>query len=250
MLHIQSSGIGPDVVFLHGTPTTTDIFDGVVAELARGCRCHVVHLPGYGGSPAPTLPVTLEALHAALEATLKNLGGEPMTLVGFSSGAWHALALALGGRLPVVRVALLAGAAELASEEREGSRQFAAALRAGADLKPLAALRFLGPGSQADPARRASVEAWLDAAPREVIASELEAFAGAPSLLDDLSRLEVPVLARVGAADVATPVVKSQAIASRVKRATLQIVPEVGHALPLEDGPGCAAALAAFITGA
>lgn len=248
MLHVESHGAGPALVFLHGMPTTVDVFDGLIGELAADHACHVVHMPGYGKSPSPTLPVSFDELHTAVEKVLRGLAGT-LTLVGTSGGAWHALALALRGTVEVSRIALFAGLAELSAAERDGFRQFAVALRAGANLKPLAAPRFLSPASQADPARCAAVEAWLEAAPAEVIASELDALAATPDLIDDLSRLALPVLLRVGALDQATPPSKSETIARHLPNATLQVVPDVAHALLLEDTAACVAAVRAFVAG-
>lgn len=246
-LHLETTGSGPAIVFLHGTPTTVDVFDGIVASLSASHTCHVVHMPGYGKSPAPTLPVSFDRLYDELAGTLGALGTEPFTLAGTSGGAWHALALALRGVLPVARVALFAGLADLSAQERDGFRQFASALRAGADLRSLAAPRFLSSAAQQRPALRAAVEAWLEATPPEVLASELEAFAAAPDLLVGLSSLSLPILACVGGADAATPVAKSEAIAASSKAARLVVLPDVGHALTLEDPARCVNELHAFV---
>lgn len=246
-LHVETRGSGPAIVFLHGAPTTVDVFDGVVARLSAGHTCHVVHMPGYGKSPAPTLPVSFDALYADLTAVIAALGAGPFTLCGTSGGGWHALALAQRGTLPIARVALFAGLADLSAVERDGFRQFATALRAGANLKPLAAPRFLSPNAQNDPAKRAAVEAWLDAGPPDVIASELEAFANAPDLLDGLAALGLPILACVGGADAATPVAKSEAIVVRSKTARLVVLADVGHAITLEDPDSCVKELRAFV---
>lgn len=248
-MHVQSTGTGPAVVFLHGTPTTVDVFDGVIAQLADTHTCHVVHMPGYGKSAAPALPISFEALYDEIATTLSAVTVGAVTLCGTSGGAWHALALALRGVLPVTRVALFAGLADLGDAERDGFRQLAVALRAGADLRSLAAPRFLSPAAQQRPELCAAVEAWLGAAPAEVLASELEAFAAAHDLLDRLGGLTVPVLACVGSADAATPVAKSEAIVVRCKAARLVVQADVGHAILLEDPAGCVKELRAFVAG-
>jgi pimeloyl-ACP methyl ester carboxylesterase len=92
-----------------------------------------------------------------------------------------------------------------------------------------------------------AVEGWLDAAPSEVIAQDLEAFADAPDLVPSLSNLRIPVVARVGAADAATPVAKSEAIVRACPSASLQVVDGAGHALVYEDVEGTRAAIRAWL---
>jgi pimeloyl-ACP methyl ester carboxylesterase len=68
-----------------------------------------------------------------------------------------------------------------------------------------------------------------------VIAAELEAFVEAGDLRGQLSKLKAPVLLRVGEKDVATPPELSREIADAVPGARLEIVPNCGHALLIED---------------
>ena len=56
-------------------------------------------------------------------------------------------------------------------------------------------------------------------------------------------------MVRVGTLDVAVPPALSQALASGLPRATLQLVEGVGHAIMIEDAEGTNAALRAFISG-
>ncbi|MEQ8665358.1 MAG: alpha/beta hydrolase [Rhodospirillales bacterium] len=45
-----TSGDGPDVVLVHGTPTSAIVWDSVVERLRRRYRFHFLDLPGYGKS--------------------------------------------------------------------------------------------------------------------------------------------------------------------------------------------------------
>jgi pimeloyl-ACP methyl ester carboxylesterase len=75
------------------------------------------------------------------------------------------------------------------------------------------------------------------------LAAELEAFAGAPDLRDDIGRLDVPLLLRVGELDISTPKERARRIMPCARRAILNEVPNVGHALLLEDFDGTATAI-------
>jgi pimeloyl-ACP methyl ester carboxylesterase len=238
-LSLRRSGRGRPIVFLGGCPTTWDVLSPLAKALTTTHETIELALPGYGQSPALAEPYSLEAAHEAVEATLRGAGVTSCAIVGFSGGAYRALALACRGNVEVTQVLSLGGLASLEPAEKAGFHQFAAALRAGQDLRPLAGPRFLSPAfATAHPEAVKAVEAWLEAAPKDVIAGELDAFADADDLGPRLSQLAIPVLARVGELDQATPPPKSEAIVKACKNARLEVVPGAGHALVLEDLDG------------
>jgi pimeloyl-ACP methyl ester carboxylesterase len=247
-LSLRRRGRGPSIVFLGGCPTPWDVLSPFAAALTTTHEAVEVALPGYGGSPSLTAPYTLDAAQAAIEDTLLAAGVGECAVVGFSGGAYRALALALGTRVKVTRVFCLAGLASLAPEEAAGFRQFAAAVRAGQDLRPIAGPRFLSPAfAKAHPEAVTAVEAWLSAAPPAVIASELDGFADARDLLPALGALRVPVVARVGSADAAAPPPKSEAIVRACPSARLEIAEGAGHALVYEDVDGTIASMRSWL---
>lgn len=245
-MDLRIAGTGRAVVFLHGCPTTPDLLDPIAARVATFAQSVSVSLPGYGKSPPLEGSWDLGKLHAAIEDALLARGIERASIVGFSGGAYHALALACRARVRVDAVVSLAGLLGLSPEEKDGFRQFAAGVLAGADLKPLAGPRFLSAHART-PENVAAVEKWLDATPRENLAAELLAFVEADDLTAKIRALAIPILARVGAEDVAAPPAKSEAIARAAARGALQILPGVGHALPIEDLEGTASAVAAAL---
>ena len=244
LLSLRRSGRGLPVVFLGGTPTTWDVLADVARAIAGTHEAIELSLPGYGASAPLAGRYTLEAAHAAVEQTLIEAGVRECALVGFSGGAYRALAIALRGAIRVTHLLSLAGLASLSAEEAAGFRGFAEALRAGAELKGIAAQRFLSPAfAAAHPEACVAVEGWLDAAPREVVAAELDAFAEAPDLTPALAGLRIPVAARVGTLDAAAPVQKSEAIVAACAGAALETVAGAGHALMFEDLAGTIASL-------
>jgi 3-oxoadipate enol-lactonase len=211
----------------------------VAQAIASGHRSLVVALPGYGGTPSLPGAYDLDHLHDALESELRaRITGE-MAIVGFSSGGYHALSLALRDRLRVHTVVSLAGFASLTTVEREAIRQFVGAIGLGADLESVLAARFLSPTfAAAHPRAVEDVKRWPHATAPEKLASELEALALSDDLRPRLSSLEARVVCRVGELDVACPVAASRAIVASVKRGRLEVVPRAGHALIHEDLDG------------
>ncbi len=246
-VRLESLGQGPHVLLLHGTPTSWDVLRPIAAASDR-FTFHLAAMAGYGGTAPAAAPWSLDDQLAAIERALARDGVTELAVVGFSGGAYRALSLALRGNVKVRAVVTLAGLAALSAEEVAGFRGFAAALRQGADLSGVATARFLSPAfAKTHPAACAEVESWLHAADAQSLALELDAFAEARSLVADLARLDVPVTARVGGADVAAPLAHSKEIVGACKHGALQVVDGAGHALLLEDRDATVAAVLAAL---
>jgi len=185
--------------------------------------------PGFGVEDVETL----------VEESLLEHRVAAATFIGYSGGGYHALALALRGRVHARGVISLGGLASLDQSEREGFRELARLLREGLSLRELLPSRHLSEAyASTHPDSVAEVRAWANATSVDNLAAELEAFSHLPDLLEPLRDLRAPVLARVGALDVSCPVAKSEAIVRASSNATLELVPEVGHALLIEDLEG------------
>ncbi len=246
MLHVEVSGRGPrSVILLHGAPTPPELLAPLVEVPEAGLRRLVVHLPGYGRS-APNPPgAGLEETQRRLIETLEAAEVSDCALVGYSAGAYLALALACSGRVRPRVVVSLAGFARLADEEREQYHQFARVLRTGADLQKLMPARMLSTGARAArPGLAYAVEGWLGVIPAGTLADELDAIGRCEDLTPRLAALACPVICRAGAADVAVPLHHAMTIVRSCADARLELVPGAGHALPLEDAEGTRASIA------
>lgn len=245
MVALEIAGKGPPLVFLHGVPLQPEAFRPLAHALQSTHTTVIVSLPGYGSTPPLAPGWTLEDVHDEIEAALAHSGLSRVGLVGFSGGGYHALALAYRAHVDVTAVALLAGVMQVTPAEGESFHALAAALRAGQDLRVHMRPRMLSPGfRQRHPERVVEVERWLDATSAANLAAELEVFAAAPDLSEKVGALRIPVLARVGAEDVAAPPAVAEAIAKCAPKGQLEVVPGAGHALLIEDLEGTSASLA------
>lgn len=220
----------------------------VADALKTTCRCLLVDLPGYGGSPVGSAieggRYSMARAQQMLEADLLARGVRAAAFVGFSLGAHRALSLALSGRVRATHVVCLGGMAFLSPEEKQGLVGAAGLIRQ--NLFPAEALvpRFLPDAwVVAHPEHAKRVAAWADAAPRQVVGAELESMADLEDLRPLLRDVTVPVLARVGELDVAVPPAHSKAISEGVARGRLQLVPGCGHALTCQDLAGTTEAI-------
>ncbi|AEI69042.1 alpha/beta fold hydrolase [Corallococcus macrosporus] len=111
-LRVLEAGAGPTVVLLHGRGGAASQWFTYLTVLARGHRVLAVDLPGFGMSSAPDGPLATAEDAAAfftapVESLLARLAPGPVTVVGHSLGGLVALELALRGRVPVERLALV-----------------------------------------------------------------------------------------------------------------------------------------------
>lgn len=238
---------GAPLLLLHGQFMGASLFDPFVERLARTHRLVVPDLPGYGRSPLPPA-FALDAVRRALEAELGRLGIASVAAVGFSLGAYHAIALALAGRVRVTHLALLGPLAGGDPEALAPFAGFARMARAGEPLDELFASVSIPPArAAADPGYVGAIRAAVAAAPAATLAAEFDAIAALPDLRPRLGEIRAPTLVRVGAEDRNTPPAGAREIAAAIPGARLEVVPGVGHLLFHEDGPGTLASVERFL---
>jgi len=235
-LYLDIRGSGPAVVLLHGCPSSPDDYAPLAERLARRHRVVVPHLHGYGRSDCGPRPYSLGRAVSDLESRLLNEGITAADFVGFSGGAYKVVAIALGDRVAVSRLVLLAPAIGLDADVAQGYRDVAAAVRSGAlDARTTWLDRMASPGfATRDPTGAARVLAWLDAVPQPVVCDELVAFADADDLRPRLGSIDCPVLVCAGTADRAVPMSWSEDVVRRLSRASLERIDGAGHALLIE----------------
>jgi 3-oxoadipate enol-lactonase len=235
-LHVEDYGSGPAVMLLHGIPSAPGDFGPLVARLADGHRVLVPHLPGYGRTPPDAEGPSPDTILGRLERWLLDAGIARADLIGFSGGAYKAVAIALRGRVAVSRLILFAPVVGLDPDAAQSYRNVAAAARSGAfDPRPSWLDRMASPGlAERDPATAARVLAWLDAAPPAVLCDEIEAMADAADLRPRLGDLTCRVLVCAGLVDQAVPLAWSRDVARRCRHGTLEVVEGAAHALLLE----------------
>lgn len=239
-LHVEVHGSGFPVVVLHGAPTTPDHMRPLAERLGRRWRALLVHLPGYGKS-ASLLPYDLPRSHVLLEEALASLGVKQAAFVGLSGGSYRSFTLATRGNVRAVAIVGLGPVADFPPDEAAGLIAYGVPIRRGDALEPIIESVMVSAMTRKNPAWVADVRAWATATPREEMAQELAAFAHAPDLRPAIAKLDIPILLRVGDADLATPPVRARRIDAVAKRVSLEIVPGAGHALLCEDFDGTAA---------
>ncbi len=256
-MFVREKGTGAEVLLLHGAPASPHDFQPLVERLVPKYRVLVPDMPGYGQSRFPSGDYTWARSIELVEDALLARGVSSLrAVVGFGEGAHRALAIALGGRIPVGAVVSLGGFATLDASTRTGLSGLAQIIKVLPHLRDQTIQQFYvsrALSAEFATSHRDDVDRvmnWLNETTPFALGWELDALSKSEDLTPRLKDLKAPVLVRVGALDQTSPVAFSEQLARGVPDATLQIVPGKGHALLIEDVDATVEAIASFLEGA
>lgn len=246
----ERHGPGPVLVALHGIGSEARSFDAL-ATCLPDWRVIAWEAPGYGPSePVATAWPSADDYAEAVERLATNLGLQRFHLVGHSLGTLigaayarrhpaRVLSLTLascaqGGGVPRGADLPPAHAERIAALEREGARRFAAARAPRLIHEPERHPDLVA--AVADSMAKVRLPGYGQAV-RMLASGDLAA---------DCARLGVPTAVVVGDADAVTPPEQSRRAhrsIPAVLRGAFTLVPEAGHALPLQAPAALAAAV-------
>jgi len=222
----------PSLVFLHYFGGSSGAWTEVIEKLATDYHCVAPDLRGFGASDA--LPENYEVKDYADDVAdlISILTIENYVLIGHSMGGKIALALAARKPKNLQSLILLAPSPPTPEpiKETEREKQLAShgnrcvatdtiCQAAGGKLPGEVFARAINDNLRTS---EAAWKWWLESGSREDISSEVK-------------KINVPVLVAAGERDEAmTPELLKTEIVRRVKDASLIVVPEVKHLLPLE----------------
>jgi pimeloyl-ACP methyl ester carboxylesterase len=107
-VHDAEQGSGPPVLFLHGNPDSSIMWEALIAGMKARFRCIAPDLPGFGHSEVPAnLDVSLEGMAKWIDEVVRGLKlSEPLNLVAHDFGATFGLAWAIRHSEKVRRIAV------------------------------------------------------------------------------------------------------------------------------------------------
>lgn len=95
-VHYLDEGEGPPILFLHGNPTWSFLYRGVIIRLRKRFRCIAVDYPGFGLSAHPDDYGYTPAEHAdVVRALVRHLDLKDLTIMGHDWGGPIGLRVAL-----------------------------------------------------------------------------------------------------------------------------------------------------------
>jgi 3-oxoadipate enol-lactonase len=249
-LAFDRRGRGAAVVFLHGMGGGREDWAGELEAFGRNRMAIALDIPGYGGSALTAPTFSISAAADEIARFLAALDGAPVHLVGLSLGG--RIAMSVAHRHPHLLRSLTIAATTSVFRPDLTSEARGAALAARADAIESAgaftqiaeqdALLLAGDNVSLQRRTRATIERLGPA----------RYAAGIRALIDFdarpwLGSIDIPTLVIGGGRDAAAPVDALSALAAALIDARLEIVPDAGHIVNLDQPAAFEQHLAAFL---
>lgn len=237
-LHYQVHGdIGPWVVLVHGGLAHSGSWADQLPVLSASHRVVTFDIRGYGHSVATDGRFGIPAATDDLEALLGHLGIESAAVVGFSMGGFIAQELALRAPELVQSLVLVSTAARVHDDAAAAFRERARVIeRDGldAELEEHVPRAFSIAFRTAHPDELRHYAEEVARNDPIVVAATFRALAEFDAH-ERLHGLAVPTLIVAGAEDAALGADAARELADTIADATVEVLPDVGHTLHLEE---------------
>jgi pimeloyl-ACP methyl ester carboxylesterase len=237
-MHWREAGEGDPLIFIHGFPFNSSLWDAQLAAVPAGWKFIAPDLRGFGASEATGEPFSMDIFADDIAALLDHLELDQAVICGMSMGGYVALSLVM--RQPD-RVRALVLSATRASADSEEARR--------ARLELAARARVQGPQPVIDamlphlltahtelkqPEVVAKVREMMEATPAQTLARSLEAMAARRDYTNELSSINVSTMVVRGEQDEMIPAADMELIARTVRGARHEVISFAGHMPPLE----------------
>lgn len=251
-LYTRTAGTGLPVVLLHAFPLSSAMWLAQREGLARACRVITPDLRGFGGSRLGDDEPSLDLMADDVARVLDAEGVERAVIGGLSMGGYVTMAFCRRHPDRVLGVILAATKASPDTDAARGNRERVAreVLAEGSDVLVREVLPGLtGPTTRQ---RRAMVsgrvKGLVQSAPPQAVAWAQRAMAGRPDSFDTLAGLKVPALVLAGEEDELAPPSDARAMAEAVPEGRLEVIPEAGHLIAVEQPEAFNEAVARFLS--
>lgn len=238
-LAYQDSCSGPTVLFIHGFPLNSSLWEPQMEDLNDTARLLAPDLRGYGLSPAGEGPYSMEMLAKDCLGLLDMLGVQPpIVLCGHSMGGY--IAFEFLRQFPELVAGLVLVATRAAAdtpETRKNRDRMAKAVqeRGPGALTDGVLSKLLAPDNYENNDKLvAFVREMIDSASVNGIAGALAAMKERPDSTPLLPEIAVPTLVIHGAEDEIVPLAEAEAMCEAIPDAELVTVPNAGHLPNLE----------------
>jgi pimeloyl-ACP methyl ester carboxylesterase len=242
-------GAGPPLFLIHGIGASRHSWDGVLTTLKSHFRCISYDLRGHGRSPAPPPPYTLDDLVEDLEALRSELGIERAHIAGHSLGGMIGPAYARRYPQQVLSLGLLSTAAFRSPEDGAKVRGVVQDMRnrgIGPVLETLKERWFT-------PEFAARCPDVIERRMRQVIETDAEVFLSVFDIYAGtemgpwLSEIRHPCLVLTGENDGGCNPRLNRQMAAALSRSSLEMLPNLRHAILLEAPDAVAARMLEFL---
>lgn len=251
-LAYDDRGAGIPVLFIHGYPLNRQIWQPQLAGLADVARVLALDLPGHGESQAAPGPYGMDRLADACNAFLDGVGlSEPVVVCGLSMGGYVAMAFYRQYGPRAAGLILAATRAGADTEEGRSGRDKSVQLVREKGPQAIAGQmlpKMLSPNAYREkPGLVEQVRRIMEGISPEAIEADLVGMRDRPDSYQTLAEASVPLLIIHGADDQIMPVDVAKEMQAANRGAALEIIPEAGHLLNLEQPERFNAAVRSFL---
>jgi len=254
-LHTLEQGAGPDLLLFHGNFGDAHDWDAAIPLLARHFHVIAVDLPGFGQSPRPDAPYDAAYFVAALRAFFQSRRLENALVVGHSLGGQLSVALSLAHPELISKLVLIAAGGFYQYPELHlsmlGPRFAESALAALTPDQVRIMFRAMFVNPSPDTEAYLDKQAALAASPiwPEVTRTASRSFHFHVDfcLLPHLTRFTTRTLLLWGENDAVVPVLQPQSVLPQLPNATLEVIPNCGHAPQIERPADVVARILPFL---
>lgn len=252
MLSHQSRGTGLPVVFVHGFPFDSRMWQPQLDGVSDGFRLIAPDLRGFGRSPAPGEgPLTMDSHADDLAALLDGLGIERAVFCGLSMGGYVLFSMWRRHRERVRALVLCSTRADADTEGARANRRALAerALREGAASVADAMIPSVLSSETREnrPDVVALVREMIEGTDPGTIARGQEGMARRTDSTDLLPEINVPTLLLFGSEDPISPVAVGDEMCRSLPDARMVVIPGAAHLPNLEDPAAFNAPLLEFL---
>lgn len=234
-IHYRKLGEGKPVVLLHGFCETNQIWGVFANLLSQRCQLIIFDLPGFGESPLPETPFSIDKVGEIMWQALDSMGIRNPVLVGHSLGGYVALAMTHQRPEGVAGFSLFHSTAKADTPEKKANRDKTIAFVNKNGVGPY--IETFVPGlffNKANPAIK-DVYPIAYSTPKETLVAYAEAMRDRPSRRTVLDDFDKPVLIIAGEKDEIIPLDTLMDQAIQLRKGRLSILSDTGHMGMLES---------------
>lgn len=225
LINYEEAGSGKVIVFLHGWGADLTTFNDLATKLSTDFRVIRIDFPGFGKSPVPQNPWSVQEYVECVSAFLRKLKvAKPHALIGHSFGG-RVIIKGLGtGRLTSGRVILI-DAAGIKPKKTTKGKVIATIAKTGNSVAALPGLRRIKE-PLAESFRRKFGSSDYQAAGElvEIFKRTID-----EDLTEYLPAVTVPTLLLWGINDQDTPLSDARLMQKAIPHSTLEVYEDTGH---------------------
>ncbi|MCP4317383.1 MAG: alpha/beta fold hydrolase [Hyphomicrobiales bacterium] len=253
-LHYTDEGTGKEtIVFSHGLLMNGEMFAAQVAALKGKYQCITYDHRGQGQSAVTEDGYDMETLMEDAAGLIEALDAAPCHFVGLSMGGFVGMRLAARRPELLCYLTLIETSAEEEPKENQPRYRLLNFVARWIGLKVVLSRVMpilFGKTFLNDPDRAEERALWrvhLTSNDRIGITRAVMGVIDRAGVVDEIGKIELPVLIIVGDEDVATVPEKSERMHQAIKGSRLVTIPRAGHSSTIEEPQAVNSALSEFL---